>query len=649
MVRMGTCASGRPVRLEWVELARTWSSVWVVISLLVAIALDTSEAWAQPSSAGVSARIEPSPASEGQPVQLIVEFQGLSSVSVAEPASGDFQVVGQRTFSNSTIRNSQVSTSTTWTFVLVPTRVGTLSTGPIRYASERGNAQLEPVTVEVQPAGAQRAPPQGSAANPPAGPGNSTTAARSTPPQALRPSGTAAPENSTTGAPPAPPLRDGSMFGVALPVGQTGPFLTVEVSDATAYPGQQLVVDYLLYIPATDFGLDLIGISEPEFQDAWFRAITEERAGASRNQLPSVSHNNEIYTIRLVRSLIAVPLQAGELIVPPLQLELRRQVGFRRTVDIRLESPPARVEVVDPPESGRPPGWHRAHVGHYQLRANVDRTMARVGDSVLVTLTLTGAGNFTGLVPPAVLEIEGAEVLDPSDDTDVELGSRGWLEGSLRRQFAVVPQQPGDIVIPSMSFVFWDPWRESWNTVSSEAMTIRAAGFREGASASSDTADDERPAWLASLPAPRPPSTGPILTPLPGELVTALALAPPLAWGLVWGAMLLSRLRMRSSPARQLQAEQRERLNAAAEALTSGDVVRLETAFTRLLGHQLGATGTADAATMERLARELWGEDLATKTGRAVRQLKALRFSGESRAPVELLDELRLLLKRCDS
>jgi hypothetical protein len=180
-------------------------------------------------------------------------------------------------------------------------------------------------------------------------------------------------------------------------------------------------------------------------------------------------------------------------------------------------------------------------------------------------------------------------------------------------------------------------------------MTIRAAGFREGASASSDTADDERPAWLASLPAPRPPSTGPILTPLPGELVTALALAPPLAWGLVWGAMLLSRLRMRSSPARQLQAEQRERLNAAAEALTSGDVVRLETAFTRLLGHQLGATGTADAATMERLARELWGEDLATKTSRAVRQLKALRFSGESRAPVELLDELRLLLKRCDS
>jgi hypothetical protein len=123
----------------------------------------------------------------------------------------------------------------------------------------------------------------------------------------------------------------------------------------------------------------------------------------------------------LVYQRALFPLIAGRFVIPPSQLvyALSTSAGFfsrEETHDVQTDR--TMVIAVDPPSARRPANWSGA-VGDLRLNARVDTTAARVGDPVVLTVQVTGAGNVK-LFPRPDVAVPWASVV--GGDERVKLG-----------------------------------------------------------------------------------------------------------------------------------------------------------------------------------------------------------------------------------
>jgi len=75
---------------------------------------------------------------------------------------------------------------------------------------------------------------------------------------------------------------------------------------------------------------------------------------------------------------------------------------------------PVELEVLPIPEAGRPTPYFGA-VGRFSVEASLDRSQVRVGESVKLTLTVRGRGNFEFLRLPELIELEGFHKLGSNE------------------------------------------------------------------------------------------------------------------------------------------------------------------------------------------------------------------------------------------
>jgi hypothetical protein len=323
-----------------------------------------------------------------------------------------------------------------------------------------------------------------------------------------------------------------------------------------------------------------------------------------------------------------------------MELDMAR-VNFRRREAFSIQSPPTRIEVTEPPPAGRPQSWTPSHVGRYNLRVRADRASARVGDTILVSVILEGPGNFTGLRPPRLPELAGARVLDPTEDVEINYGRSGWLEGNLVQQFAVVPTEQGDIAIPPLEFAYWDPWQESYETATSQIVSVHVAGFSSQSAAAQEPEDSAGANVIDGLPEPRP-LTGrkpaPTIPPIPFLGLTLLPLA---ALAIMLVGRLAKRLQARSQPQRSIERQKSEMLQTCENALSSGLASEVESSFSRVVADRLGHTGSTDMNTLVALARKQFPVEVADELKDILNEVKTRRYGGESHVPAELIARIR--------
>lgn len=479
--------------------------------------------------------------------------------SISPPDGNDFQIVGQS--SSTSVMSDRTGTRLTSTMLLQlrPTRTGTLSVGRVRLQTDGTVQYTEPIAIEVLPASAA-----------PAGQQDDPSAADA--PVRARPRNRTSPTPTlpATGVPPIPLPGTASMLEAnPASVERNAPFLQTQLSRDRVVPGEALVVDYLLYMPADAFGYSGTGLDEPAFTGAWFRDISESRGV----RLGTQSAGGALYDVRVLKSYLLVPLAPGELIVPPLALELqvRRFAGQRDP--LRLASPAVIVDVESPPTAEQPDGWDVGNVGSLTLNARLEQTAARVGDTVNLVITISGTAHFPGLRPPTLARVAGARVLDPIDQHQTEQGPSGWMEGTWTRRIPIVPEREGTLEIPSLQWPVWDALRRTWQVHTTDALRVTVSGVAPAAEA-----DDARDylaagAWVDALPPPR--SENEPTASLPTPLVRApwfapLAVAPLFLLVGVFGLDRWRALRRVDAPERARATAARDAIEATQQAPASG-------------------------------------------------------------------------------
>jgi hypothetical protein len=142
--------------------------------------------------------------------------------------------------------------------------------------------------------------------------------------------------------------------------------------------------------------------------------------------------------------------------------------------EVKLRSDAQFVEVKPLPPKA-PPEFAGA-VGMFSLKADVNPKTANVGDPLTVTATLTGRGNFDRVTAPTLQDETGWHKYPPSanfkQDDDVGISGAKTFE-------TVLSPKGGKDQLPPVVFTYFDPVKENYVTLRSDAIPLRIAGGPE--------------------------------------------------------------------------------------------------------------------------------------------------------------------------
>src|SRR6266446_1365571 len=166
------------------------------------------------------------------------------------------------------------------------------------------------------------------------------------------------------------------------------------------------------------------------------------------------------------------------------------QIGERREVEIKSE--PVTLEVKPLPPNA-PPSFSGA-IGNFTMTTDAKPNSVQVGDPVTVTSAIAGRGNFDRVNAPVIEDERGWHKYPPSSKfkQDDEVG----ISGTKTFETVLSPNEKKQAV-PVFAFSYFDPVKEQYVTVRSEAIPITVLG---GTAATQNIA--------ATQPGSPPPATG---------------------------------------------------------------------------------------------------------------------------------------------
>ncbi len=175
--------------------------------------------------------------------------------------------------------------------------------------------------------------------------------------------------------------------------------------------------------------------------------------------------------------------------------------GRTVTKEVKLKSKPTTLEVKALPPN--PPGDFSGAVGTFSLKADANPKTVQVGDPITVKASIFGRGNFDRVNAPALEDESGWHKYPSADkfERDDDVG----ISGTKAFETVVSPKERKD-KLPPLVFSFFDPIKENYVTLRSDAIPLKAEG---GAPAT------PAPTVAAAAATTVPPTTAPSSTPAP--------------------------------------------------------------------------------------------------------------------------------------
>lgn len=407
------------------------------------------------------------------------------------------------------------------------------------------------------------------------------------------------------------------------------------------YVGEQLRLQYELWVQQSRHGLQGTGFSDPPLDDFW----VEEFA----HNLRSPRRNERRYGVRWevipLRTLAIFPLRPGPARVDRIELPLVQRAFFGRQTELVAHSAPVDLDV-QPLPPGAPDTFTDGNIGQWRLSTAVDSDSARVGGQILLTARVHGTGLPGNLGWPHLEENDHFRLIATEDSIEKHQTPMG-IQGTRTFQFRLMPLQDGALKTPTITFSYFDPDQAQYITLEAQQFPIQ---IEPGELPQDDEEAPEEeqitgPLWTANLHAPF----------APGALKTSRGLATPPLWLFllpIAGLLLIllealfgPRHRAQRAPARERRRLLKKAQAALDEAGSPPDPeVLLKTisfVLSRALNVQIGALSTAELK--EALQPLQLPEELKEQTTTLVDELINKRYAPASQMTTTLLERTRAL------
>lgn len=248
-------------------------------------------------------------------------------------------------------------------------------------------------------------------------------------------------------------------------------FYKIVASKNTLFAGEAVQVQYKLYFavlaqpsPGKTPAFTGCSIVELASQQA---PITEVVDGKS-------------YNVIIVRNVQLTPLQDGPLLLPEasvnniIQYVTSDNPGQLKEFSMAATCKPVTLTVKPLPEQNKPADF-TGLVGNFTISAHVDTNTIPINDNTHFTLVIKGTGNINAINLPAVNWPANTEHFDANDTQHAHTDTFP-VSGDKTFSIPFLGNKQGTVVIPPVSFSYFDPLQEKYVTAQSDSVRLNFTG-----------------------------------------------------------------------------------------------------------------------------------------------------------------------------
>jgi len=127
---------------------------------------------------------------------------------------------------------------------------------------------------------------------------------------------------------------------------------------------------------------------------------------------------------------------------------------FGRSERFNLFTDLAQIEVLPLPNEGKPDSFSGA-IGDFNMQVYADQETTRQGEPIMLSVRISGAGNFGRISGPQLAENSNWRSYDP--ETIMETEDPLTTKGIKRFDYVFIPNQEGQQQLPEVNFSYFDP------------------------------------------------------------------------------------------------------------------------------------------------------------------------------------------------
>lgn len=233
--------------------------------------------------------------------------------------------------------------------------------------------------------------------------------------------------------------------------------LRLELSTASPYLHEQIICTLRFESRVSIANAEL---APPEFAGFW-----KEQLGDPTQYERVV--NGQQWIVNEIKWVL-FPMRSGSVTIPPIKIAATVvKQGPQRRI---FSSQPVTLEVKDLPMEGRPSNFSGL-VGKFEVQERANQSEVKVGDSVTLTITVSGNGNVRDIPSPTVATLKDFKVYDDEPKVNTQTGANG-ITGTKIFTKAIVPLKEGELIIPPFELSYFDPQEGHYKTISTQAVKL---------------------------------------------------------------------------------------------------------------------------------------------------------------------------------
>jgi len=282
--------------------------------------------------------------------------------------------------------------------------------------------------------------------------------------------------SSTQAAPlpsrPFSPFDDEDFRGAETRLSGNEVFIEAALDRNSAYPGQQVTLEYHLYTQ--------VGISGLQLQESapltgfWVEDLEVESNPVGKRKII----NGTEYQDYVIKKQALFPTTVGKLRIPPSTFAVSARLGgsvfdfFDRNQTLYRMTKEIYLNVSALPTENRPSTFSNA-VGSFSLTDSVDKTEAATGEAIELRVKLEGKGNLKMIPDVSLPSMSDFTIYSSKRSDNIKPLDGSIIGGDKTWDYVIVPKAPGDQTVPPLAFSYFDPQTESYQTVTTSPLLLK--------------------------------------------------------------------------------------------------------------------------------------------------------------------------------
>jgi hypothetical protein len=171
---------------------------------------------------------------------------------------------------------------------------------------------------------------------------------------------------------------------------------------------------------------------------------------------------------------------------------------FTRSERLTLNTEPTTVEVLALPTVDEPASFTGA-IGDFAMQVYTDRNQTQVGEPIMLSVEISGSGNFDRINGPTISETADWRSYEPESNFQSRSAGSALL-GTKRFDYVMIPKQAGILEIPEIRFAYFEPVAERYTQLSSPTIEIEVSPSDRPAAPSAQGTQTAPPPSMEILP-----------------------------------------------------------------------------------------------------------------------------------------------------